>query len=171
MNITDELKKLQDLHQSGGLTDEEYARAKDAILRAAVSVPPPPPAAPLPYMPPPLTPEARELQTRQWAMFIHLGQLAGFVLPFAGLVLPIVLWQVKKSELPGVDVHGKIVCNWIISELLYGIVGGVLCLACGLGLLILIPLGIAAIVFPIIGGIKANEGAVWPYPLSIKWVK
>lgn len=56
------------------------------------------------------------------------------------------------DELPGVDVHGKSVCNWIISGLIYGVVGGVLCLACGIGLLILIPLAIVCIVFPIIGG-------------------
>jgi hypothetical protein len=66
---------------------------------------------------------------------------------------------------------GKNVCNWIISELIYGAVGGVLCLACGIGLLILIPLGIIAIIFPIIGGIKANNGEVWTYPLSLNLIK
>ena len=97
-------------------------------------------------------------------MFIHFGQLAGYVLPLAGLVLPFILWQVKKAELPGLDVHGKIVCNWIISELIYGVIGGVLCLACGIGLLILIPLAIIGVIFPIIGGIKASSGEVWRYP-------
>ena len=171
MNVADELKKLQDLHQSGGLSDAEFARAKEAILRSAAPVPPPPPSASLPAAPAPLSPEAHEQQTRQWAMFIHLGLLAGYTVPLAGLVLPIVLWQVKKDELPGVDVHGKIVCNWIISQLLYAIIGGVLCFACMIGLIILIPLGIVDIVFPIIGGIKANNGEVWPYPLSIQWLK
>jgi len=174
MNVADELKKLQELHQSGGLSDAEFARAKEAILRGAASVPPPPPpppAAPLPYMPAPLSPEAREMQTRKWAMFIHLSVLAGHLVPVAGLVLPIVLWQIKKNELPGVDVHGRIVCNWVVSALLYAIVGVALIFACGLGLLILIPLSIVGIVFPIIGGIKANNGEVWPYPLSIKFLK
>jgi hypothetical protein len=32
MSIADELKKLQDLHASGGLTDAEYAKAKEAVL-------------------------------------------------------------------------------------------------------------------------------------------
>jgi len=171
MTVADELKKLQELHQSGGLSDAEFARAKEALLSATASAPPPPPAATLQPQPAPLTPAARESQTRQWAMFIHLGLLAGFALPLAGFVLPIVLWQIKKNELPGVDAHGKVVCNWMISELLYGIVGAVLCFACLSGLLILIPLAIVSIVFPIIGGIKANEGVVWPYPTSITWLK
>jgi hypothetical protein len=33
--ISDELEKLSKLHESGELTDEEYAKAKDAALRAA----------------------------------------------------------------------------------------------------------------------------------------
>ena len=32
MNIADELKKLRDLHESGGLSDEEFAAAKAAVL-------------------------------------------------------------------------------------------------------------------------------------------
>jgi hypothetical protein len=35
MNLADELSKLQQLHQNGALTDEEYARAKDAVLARA----------------------------------------------------------------------------------------------------------------------------------------
>src|SRR5207248_4635078 len=50
---------------------------------------------------------AQEQQTRQWALFLHLSILAGFVVPFAGLIVPIVIWQLKKAELPGIDVHGK----------------------------------------------------------------
>ena len=173
MNVADELKKLQDLRQSGALSEAEFARAKEAILSGAAGAPPPapPPAATPPPMPVPLSPEAREQQTRQWALFIHLGQLAGFAVPFAGLVLPIVLWQIKKDELPGVDIHGKIVVNWMLSALVYAVGGGLLCFACFTGLIILIPLAIVGIVFPIIGGLKANNGEVWPYPLSIKWLK
>ena len=54
------------------------------------------------------------------------------------------------------------------TRLYYAI--SVLLLACGLGLIIVIPLAIVGIVFPIIGGVKANNGEVWPYPLSIKWL-
>ena len=32
MNISEELKKLHDLHQSGGLTDAEFEKAKSKIL-------------------------------------------------------------------------------------------------------------------------------------------
>ncbi len=74
----------------------------------------------------PMAPLDSEQQTRQWAMFLHFSQLAAFLVPLAGLIVPIVIWQIKKTELPGIDVHGKIVINWIISEVLYGFVSFIL---------------------------------------------
>jgi uncharacterized Tic20 family protein len=115
-------------------------------------------------------PAALEQQTRQWAMFLHLSIFAGFVVPVAGLVAPIVLWQVKKDELPGIDVHGKNVANWILSKIIYAVISLILVLAI-IGIPLLIALGVISIIFPIIGAIKANNGEVWKYPLSIPFFK
>ena len=109
-----------------------------------------------------------EADARQWATFLHLSLLAGFVLPGAGFVLPIVLWQVKKNELPGIDAHGKVVANWLISALIYSVVCGLLTFVL-IGLPLLAVLGLLAIIFPIIGAVRANEGILWPYPLSIRF--
>jgi len=109
-------------------------------------------------------------KTRQWAMFLHLSLLLGYFIPIAGLIAPILIWQLKKSDLPDLDAHGKVVVNWIISGLIYGGIGFLLLFVL-IGLFILIPLGILFIVFPIIGGIKANDGEVWKYPLSIRFLK
>lgn len=109
-----------------------------------------------------------ELETRQWAMFLHLSLLAGLLVPGAGFVLPIVLWQIKKDELPGIDAHGKVVANWLISALIYGVASGILCFLL-VGIPLLAILGLLSLIFPIIGGIKANEGIVWKYPLSIRF--
>jgi uncharacterized protein len=156
MNVADELQKLQQLHQSGAISDEEYAKAKDNLLNVPSGAP--------------VAPATVEQQTRQWAMFLHLSQLASFLVPLAGLIVPILIWQIKKTELPGIDVHGKIVVNWIISEILYGIVSFILLFVL-VGFPLLMALVILAIVFPIIGGIKANNGEVWKYPLSIPFFK
>ncbi|RSK35161.1 DUF4870 domain-containing protein [Hymenobacter metallilatus] len=107
--------------------------------------------------------------TRQWAMFLHFSLLAGLLVPGAGFILPIVLWQIKKNELPEIDAHGKVVMNWLLSALLYGVVCGILSFLL-IGIPLLAILGILTLVFPIIGGIKANEGIVWPYPLSIRFI-
>ena len=115
-------------------------------------------------------PSTSDEQTRQWAMILHLSLLAGFLIPLAGLVAPIIIWQVKKTELPGIDVHGKIAVNWIISALIYGAISAILVFLV-IGILLLIVLSVLGIVFPIVGGIKASNGEVWKYPLSIPFLK
>lgn len=111
-----------------------------------------------------------EQEMRQWAMFLHLSQLAGYLLPLLGLVIPIIIWQSKKDQFPMLDVHGKNVVNWIISELIYGAICFVLMFVV-IGIPLLGILGILAVVFPIIGGIRANNGEVWRYPFTIEIIK
>ena len=65
MNVADELEKLQQLHQSGGISDDEFAKAKAKLLTA--------PTSGLDSL---FGSSGNvEQQTRQWAMFLHLSQL------------------------------------------------------------------------------------------------
>ncbi len=109
-------------------------------------------------------------EQKQMGMFLHLSQLLNIILPPAGIVVPIILWQIKKDEMPALDAHGKMVVNWLISSLIYFVVSLVLVIVL-IGILGLIALGIMSMVFPIIGGIKANNGEFWEYPLTIKFLK
>jgi uncharacterized Tic20 family protein len=45
--------------------------------------------------------------------------------------------------------------------------GSLITASIAMGMLLFALLGILAVVFPIIGGLKANNGEVWKYPLSI----
>ena len=108
-----------------------------------------------------------ERDVRQWAMFLHLSVLAGLVVPVAGWVAPIVIWQVKKDELPEIDEHGRIVVNWMISAAIYFVVF-LLMIFILIGIPLMVIWGIVTIVFPIIGGIKASQGEIWPYPMSLR---
>jgi uncharacterized Tic20 family protein len=106
---------------------------------------------------------------RMWAMILHLSQLANFVAPMAGIIAPIVIWQIKKDEYPEIDQHGRIVVNWMLSGLIYGVVSFLLFFLI-IGIPMMAILGVLAVVFPIIGGIKANQGEIWKYPLSISFL-
>ena len=110
------------------------------------------------------------MNARQWAMILHLSLLAGCVIPLAGLVAPIIIWQLKKEEFPEIDAHGKVVVNWIISSLIYAVVSGILVFVL-VGFFLLLVLAVLSVIFPIIGGIKANDGQLWKYPLSIPFLK
>jgi len=108
-------------------------------------------------------------EVRQWAMILHLSVFAGYLVPLAGLIAPIVIWQMKKTDLPGVDAHGKVVVNALISYVIYAI-GAVILVLFVIGIPLLIALAVIAVVFPIVGAIKANQGELWPYPLTIKFI-
>ena len=115
-------------------------------------------------------PFGSEKKTRETALFLHLSQFAGYLIPLAGLVVPIIIWQVKKNELPVIDAHGKNVANWMISEIIYGVIFAILSFVL-IGIPLLMILGVLAIVFPIIGAIKGNNGEVWKYPGAIPFFK
>jgi uncharacterized Tic20 family protein len=107
---------------------------------------------------------------RQMGLFLHLSQLASLVVPVAGIVLPIVIWQTQKDKMPSLDPHGKMVVNWMISSLIYAVVSVILMFVL-IGFLTIFAVIIMGIVFPIIGAVKANNGELWEYPLTIKFLK
>lgn len=110
-------------------------------------------------------PMSQTSQTQTWASLLHISLLTSYVLPlpFAGLILPILIWQLKKPQLPDLDSHGRNAANWIISSTIYGAIA--LVSVIGIPLLpILVGMGL---VFPIIAAIKASNGKVWRYPLSL----
>lgn len=45
---------------------------------------------------------------KQYAMFIHLSQLAGSIVVGLGWILPLVLWLTKKDSSEYIDANGKI---------------------------------------------------------------
>lgn len=111
----------------------------------------------------------QQRQANQWGLWLHFSQLLGYMIPIIGLIAPIIIWQIKKSDYTVLDAHGKNVVNWIISELLYAAI----CLPLTLifiGVPLLIILSFFSVIFPIIGGIKANNGVVWRYPLTLRFI-
>ena len=118
----------------------------------------------------PLSPE--DIKARQWGMIIHLSIMAGYLVPFAGFVVPVLLWQLKKHEHALLDAHGKNVANWLLSLLVYAAVAWMMIFTL-IGMVIGIPalllLALLNVVFAIVGGIKANDGVVWAYPFTIRF--
>lgn len=109
-----------------------------------------------------------EKELRQWATILHLSLLAGLVIPLGGLVVPVVIYFVKKDDVPGLEPHWHVVVNWLLSAIIYAVVCVVLMIVL-IGFILIWALGLLALIFPIIGAIKANDGEVWSYPLSIRF--
>lgn len=109
-------------------------------------------------------------EEKQMGMFLHLSQLINIVIPLGGIIVPIVIWQMKKDEIPALDAHGKMVVNWLISSFIYMVISGILMLVL-IGFLTFLAVVVLGVVFPIMGGIKANNGEFFDYPLTIKFLK
>lgn len=110
------------------------------------------------------------MEENVFIMLMHLSQLTGFIIPFGGLILPIVMWATNKDQSENINKHGKVVLNWVISSTIYCVVAFML-IALVIGVPLLIGLCITSLVFIVIGAIKANNGELWPYPISIKFFK
>jgi len=118
-----------------------------------------------------MQPSALQTQDeRQMGMFLHLSQFANMIMFPVGIVLPIVLWQTQKEKMPALDAHGKMVVNWMISATIYAIASFVLMFVL-IGFLTILGVAIMGVVFPIVGAVKANNGELWEYPLTIKFLK
>jgi len=157
MSITDEIAKLNELKKSGAITEEEFDTAKAELLKQIA-------------VEKPKTEDGVLKDENMWGMFVHLSQFAGYLMPYMGFVLPIVLWQINKDKSGIIDMHGKNVANWMISAVIYSIICFIL-FPLLIGIPMFIALVIIGIIFPIIGSIKANDGIVWEYPMAIKFFK
>lgn len=107
---------------------------------------------------------------RTYAMFCHLGALSGFVVPFGNIIVPLVLWLVKKDSSPFIDFNGRESLNFQISMLIYSLVSAVLILVV-IGLFLLAGLWIFNLVIVIIAGVRAENGEQFRYPLTIRFIK
>jgi uncharacterized Tic20 family protein len=110
---------------------------------------------------------------RKWAMFCHLGGLAGLlpIVPVIGsIIVPLVIWQMKKDDFKFVDEQGREAVNFQISILIYALVAGLLCFVC-IGFVLLPAVYIFDLVFLLIAAIKANDGRQYRYPLTIRFIK
>ena len=102
-------------------------------------------------------------------MFAHLAALIGFVIPFGSFIGPLVVWQMKKAEMPFVDEQGKEALNFQITVAIALVVCFVLSFIL-IGLLLLPIVGIGALIFTIVAALKANAGEAYRYPISWRLV-
>ena len=153
----EDLKILAELREKGVLTEEEYQREKAKILNeerksdASGSF-----GKPL-----------FGLDEKTYLTLMHISQLAGFLAPLIGFIIPLILWIANKDVNPKVDWHGKNIMNFIISFVIYA---AILCITI-VGIPLAIVVGIIYIVFVIIAAVKANNGEDWKYPLTIEFIK
>ena len=132
---------------------------------------------PPPVNPSPVPPPISDAQARSWNMWCHLSAISGVIIPFGNVLGPLLVWQIKKNEVPSVEAHGKAALNFQLTVLIAlvatAIAAFILTFFCiGFLVFLLLPvIGVAGLIFSIIAGIKANEGKEYKYPYSINFVR
>lgn len=105
-----------------------------------------------------------------FCMLMHLSQFASIIAPGLGIIIPIIMWATNKDKNAVIDQNGKVIFNWFVSVFIFAIICALLWFFF-IGMVGFFILAIANLVFVIIAAIKANQGELWPYPLSIKVFK
>lgn len=121
--------------------------------------------APGPWQPPRINPQDERL----FAMLCHLTSLLGYLFPFANIVIPLVIWLVKKDESPMIDYHGKESVNFQISVTIYE-VAALLSMFLLVGFVLLPVVIVFALVVVILASVKAYNGEPYQYPLCIRFI-
>ena len=111
---------------------------------------------------------------RRWAMFCHLGALVGLLGNGVGfLIVPLVVWLIKKDEIPLVDDQGREALNFNISVMIAMIICVVAAFVLAftgifliVGILAAGGVAVYSLVMTIIAGISAQKGELYRYPLT-----
>ena len=109
-------------------------------------------------------------QDNQTIVLMHLSQLVTLALSFGSILIPLYIWMTKKETIKDLDAHGKNILNFQFSLLIYSLICIPLVFI-GVGIIGLILILIASIVYPIQNAIKASHGVMPTYPYSIAFLK
>jgi len=122
------------------------------------------------------------------AFLLHLSAFFGYIFPFGAVVGPLVIWEMNKRKSSFLDKNGKEAINFNLSYLLYTFILGLSIIPfvvrtitsdfhhvdlfgmISVGSIIGV-LAVIKFVLIILAAIKANQGEVYNYPLTIKFIK
>jgi uncharacterized Tic20 family protein len=116
---------------------------------------------------------------RQWAMIAHLSALVAIWMGGMLFLGPLIVWLIKKGEMPFVDDQGKEALNFQLNMLILKVAAVVIgfpigILTMGLGLIplamLLGALYFVDIIMVIVAAIEVNGGATYRYPFIIRIV-
>jgi uncharacterized Tic20 family protein len=132
---------------------------------------------------PPLEPAAPAANpSRAWEVLCHLSSLIGLLgVPFGNILGPLVIWLLKRGDSPGIDAHGKESLNFHISWTLYALGAAAISTALIVFIIgivmwvfllpILVVGWVSMVVLVLIGSVKASNGELYHYPLTIHFLR
>ena len=118
---------------------------------------------------PPMTPGGLTSDELTWGGAAHWSALVASVLGGLAFLGPLIVMLVKGNTSPYVRRQAVESLNFQLSMLIYGIISFVLIFVL-VGFILLPIVGLAWLVFTIIGSVRAARGEEYRYPLTIRMV-
>jgi uncharacterized Tic20 family protein len=108
---------------------------------------------------------------QNWAMICHLSALAGFLIPFGNIFGPLIVWLIKRAEMPMVDRHGKEALNFQITvAIAIAICIPLIFVLIGIPLMFIVAIG--ALIMTIMAAVKVSNGDFdYRYPVALRLLK
>ena len=114
--------------------------------------------------------EKERNQDTTWGMLCHLAALSMFIgVPFGHIIGPLIIWLIKRDEMPFVNEQGREALNFQISMTIYYFIAGIMILVV-IGVVLLPVLLIGHLVLIIIASVRASEGVSYSYPFTIRFL-
>ena len=106
------------------------------------------------------------------AMLVHLLPMLGFMIPGINIVIPLVIWFIKRDKSPYIDHHAREELNFQITlSVVIAIWIALKMMLVGLLLLPLVPIAIILVlIFMVRAAIIASRGEYYRYPVTLRLV-
>ncbi len=112
-------------------------------------------------------PDEETKQERIWCTLCHLSALAGYLLPFGHVLLPLLIWVTKRAKVRGVDDAGMESLNFQLTVSLFGLIG-IMLSAVFIGLVLLFALVVLHVSMTLVACLRAQRGERVRYPVNIR---
>jgi uncharacterized protein len=106
---------------------------------------------------------------RRQAMFCHLAGFLGFVIPLGNVIGPLAVWMANRENNAFVDDQGREALNFQLTILVYMLLSFALVLVL-IGLLMFPLVWIFQICLMVVAAVKTNDGELYRYPLTIRFL-
>lgn len=111
-------------------------------------------------------------EERNWVVFCNLGGL--ITVSFLSLIIPLVIWLLKKNQSAFIEEQGKEIVNYQVSLSIYFLICAVVAMTV-IGMVIAVPamfvLFVLNVIFVIKGAISASNGEKYLYPMNLRLIK
>lgn len=104
------------------------------------------------------------------AALMHGGGFAAYLFPLGNVLVPLLLWVVKRDESELLDRQGKEVLNFQLTATCFYVIG-ILTALLIIGIPVLIAVVVVHFVLTLVGTIRTAKGEAYRYPFGFEFIK